>query len=164
MSNQKNLTEINDFTSGSISKIEGNIVDVVTENGVSQLIVEDTSFIWRGKRDLAVSDLKVGDFFYARGVKKDGVFNVEKLWANIVNHVGTVYTNNDKTISLDQNNDKRIKIKYDLNTEVLQPQQDNTFLKLKNVTEDHFKPGKPLYVIGLYEKDSDTIKATRMFI
>lgn len=123
------------------------------------LWVLDNTRIWKGEvTDLAA--LEPGDFLYLRArPEPDGRFIATKIWANIVNLIGTVNVveNNGFELRIDGHAhtgpERRIVVRFHPNMVV----NDNPWAAPK------LRPGQPVQVLGVIERDG-TLKATRMWV
>lgn len=147
--------------SGTIKNVEENKINVIGNNGVSQLVIDDKSIIWKGERGKKPSDLKENDFFYARGIKKDDTtLNVEIVWVNIVSIISEVKEKAENTLSLEHEENKNIKVYFTPTTNLIKEAEGNL---LTVAGKSNIKTGDLVQVIGLLDQNSNSVEATRIF-
>ncbi|MCM3598153.1 hypothetical protein M4D55_20535 [Metabacillus idriensis] len=147
--------------SGTINNVEENKINIIGNNGVSKLVLDDESIIWKGERGKKTSELKENDFFYARGIKKDNnTLNVEIIWVNIVSIVSEVKEKTENTLTLEHEENKNIKVSFAPTTDLIKETEGNL---LTVAAESNIKTGDFIQVIGLLDQNNNSVEATRIF-
>lgn len=155
---------VDKYVAGEVVEVNENQIQLKTiHRGNVVLNLSPETAVWKGgwDRDLPI---EIDDQIKAWGEPQGKeVFNVEKMWINIVNLLGTISNirqESSKELQLHHHDSRRNKshlVRIDYQTKVNQGDQERTF----GDNPVDLRDGQFLQVVGLKLKD-DSVLATRL--
>lgn len=149
------------FISGTIKNIEGSSINVNANDGVSKLLINMDSIIWKGGRGKQILDIKENDFFYARGKRiSEDTLLVNIIWVNIVSIVSEVKECSGTTFTLATEEHQNNVVTFTPITELVKEGERSVqTLEVDNI----IKTGDTVHIIGLLNQETNDIEATKIF-
>lgn len=144
------------FVAGFITGVKGNdLLFADEQNVVTRVTIHAATAFWRGGYGDFVSQVKVGDFLFARGVVNGAHLTARVVWVNIVNLTGEISHVGAGHVLLKTKTQE---------VEVIVRPEAEVFLNGQQQARASMRANSALQLVGLWDEQARRVTATRLFL